>query len=212
MPSHEIPVYDWRATEQTRATHAANEFMQGTLLRNVDNMVTVFGSARPREGDGLYEAAYRVGYALGRSGHAVATGGGPGVMEAANKGAYDAGAVSIGCSLTGLPNEQTANPYTSLSLTFDHFYARKTAMVRYSTGFVIMPGGFGTLDEMFEVLTLIQTEKSPRVPVALYDSEWWDPLLRFLEVRLTHDGLVDRSDTRLFVTVDSPDEVLNAMR
>lgn len=132
-------------------------------------------------------------------------------MEAANKGAWDAGAMSVGCSLTGLPNEQTANPYTSLSLTFDHFYARKTAMVRYSTGFVIMPGGFGTLDEMFEVLTLIQTGKSPRVPVVLYDPDWWGQLVHFLDDRLSYDGLVDRDDTRLFVTATSPDEVLDAM-
>jgi uncharacterized protein (TIGR00730 family) len=164
---------------------------------------TVFGSARTRRGDPEYEQAQACGRALAEAGFAVVTGGGPGVMEAANRGARDAGGLSVGFNIE-LPHEQDANPYLDISLTFKHFYARKTMFVKAAEGFVIFPGGFGTLDELFESLTLIQTGKVLHFPVVLFDSEYWQPVLDWIRGRLLPDGMISPDDLELLELTDDP--------
>ena len=153
------------------------EFVYGiNALAEVGAAVTVFGSARIAESNPHYEAARQLGRLLTEAGFAVITGGGPGVMEAANRGAFEAGGYSIGCNIE-LPFEQSANPYVNLTINFRYFFVRKTMFVKYSDGFVIFPGGFGTLDELFEALTLVQTRKIHRFPIVLYGTKYWKGLL-----------------------------------
>ena len=148
-------------------------------LAEVGAAVSVFGSARFGADHPMYEAARRLGGLLAESGFAVITGGGPGLMEAANRGAYEAGGLSIGCNIE-LPFEQAGNPYTNLAVNFRYFFVRKTMFVKYSNGFVIFPGGFGTLDELFESLTLVQTRKVSRFPIILYNKNYWQGLLDWM--------------------------------
>src|SRR6185436_15937991 len=170
------------------------EFVRGfDLLAEIDLAVTVFGSARTVEGSAEYSAAAELGALLAREEFAVITGGGPGIMEAANRGAMEAGGVSVGCNIE-LPHEQYANPYTNISLDFRYFFVRKTMFVKYSEAFVVFPGGFGTLDELFESLTLIQTGKVKRFPVVLYGSDYWCGLLDWMRERLLAEGMVSEDD------------------
>src|SRR5207302_7955229 len=153
------------------------------VLADVGSAVTVFGSARTPESDPMYAAAREVGRRLAEAGFAVSTGGGPGIMEAVNRGARDAGGLSIGCNIE-LPHEQGTNPYVDVAVNFRYFFCRKTMFVKYSEGFVLFPGGFGTLDELFEALTLIQTEKIHRFPVLLFGSAYWRGLIEWVTDRL----------------------------
>lgn len=162
--------------------------------------VTIFGSARLPEGDPVYVLAREVGARLARAGFAVVTGGGPGVMEAANRGAQEAGGTSVGFNVE-LPNEQEPNGYLDISLTFHHFYARKTMLVKAAEALVLFPGGFGTLDELFEVLVLIQTEKVHGFPVVLMVREHWEPLLAWLDT-LDDRGYISPEDLRLVTVTD----------
>jgi len=168
--------------------------------------VTVFGSARTPPDHPHYELMREVGAALGRAGFAVITGGGPGVMEAANRGARDAGALSVGCNIE-LPREQRLNDYVDIRLRFRHFFARKVMFVRYACAFVIGPGGFGTLDELFESLTLIQTETIRHFPVILVGVDEWTGLLDWLRARALADHRIDASDLAWLEVVGDPDEV-----
>jgi uncharacterized protein (TIGR00730 family) len=194
---------------EEHARRIASEFRRGfEAVARIDRpAVTVFGSARIREGHRWYEEARAVARAFAEHGFAVVTGGGPGVMEAANRGAKDAGGLSVGFNIE-LPHEQFSNPYLDISLTFQHFYARKTMFVKSAEGFVIFPGGFGTLDELFESLTLIQTGKVLHFPVVLFDSEFWrDPVAWFGD-ELLKDRLISPDDQRLlFVTDDAAEAV-----
>jgi uncharacterized protein (TIGR00730 family) len=169
--------------------------------------VTVFGSARVRAGHPSYEAARRAGRLLASAGFAVVTGGGPGVMEAANRGAQEAGGLSVGFNIE-LPHEQLANPYLDLCVTFTHFYARKTVLVKAAEGFVMFPGGFGTLDEMFEALTLIQTEKVLHFPVVLYGRAHWRGLVDWVHDRLLTQGMVSPDDEQLLFLVNEPEQAV----
>jgi uncharacterized protein (TIGR00730 family) len=169
--------------------------------------VTIFGSARVREGHRWYQAARDVARRFAEADFAVVTGGGPGVMEAANRGAKEGGGLSVGFNID-LPHEQHENPYLDISLTFQHFYVRKTMFVKAAEGFVIFPGGFGTLDELFESLTLIQTGKVLHFPVVLFDRAFWHDLLGWVADELISDGLVSADDERLlFVTDDLAEAV-----
>lgn len=207
---------DWRGTELRRLTRIQSEYAQVPRLERHTPLVTVFGSASADPGDPAYESARQVGYQLALSGFRVLTGGGPGAMEAANRGAWEArsdhddygdwGTVSVGCTLSGLPGEQEPNGFLDHEYRFDHFYARKTAMVRYSVGFVVMPGGFGTLDELFEVLTLMQTGKAPVRPVVLVGWDYWFPLLGFLHERVYVGGRIRREDEALLALAGFGDE------
>ena len=169
--------------------------------------MTVFGSARTAPEHPDYALARAVGARMGRAGYAVITGGGPGLMEAANRGARDAGALSIGCNIE-LPREQRLNPYVDIGLHFRHFFARKVMFVRYASAFVICPGGYGTLDELFESLTLIQTSTIRHFPVVLVGGhEEWDGLLEWLRERAVADGRIDASDLAVMRLAGDPDEV-----
>jgi uncharacterized protein (TIGR00730 family) len=175
-------------------------------LRDVDNGVSVFGSARVPEGHRWYELARETAACLVDHGFSIITGGGPGLMEAANRGAAEAGGLSVGLNIE-LPMEQRTNPYVNRSLRFHYFFARKLMFVRYARAFVIMPGGFGTFDEMFESLTLIQTHRVRHFPTILVDSEHWRPLLDWLERDVEVDGLIAPADDDLLILADHPEEV-----
>jgi uncharacterized protein (TIGR00730 family) len=187
----------------------ASEFLAG--FQAVDEIdrpaVSIFGSARIREGMPTYESARATARAFAESGFAVVTGGGPGVMEAANRGCKDAGGLSVGFNIE-LPHEQGLNPYCDIGLTFHHFYARKVMFVKAAEGFVIFPGGFGTQDELWEALTLIQTGKIGNFPVVLFDSDYWAELLDWLHKEMLDDGLISREDVELLYVTDDPKEVV----
>ncbi len=187
----------------------ADEFREGFVaVARIDRpAVTVFGSARIREDHPAYAQAREVGRLLALAGFAVVTGGGPGVMEAANRGASEGGGLSVGFNIE-LPYEQALNPYVDLGLTFKHFYVRKTMFVKAAEGFVIFPGGFGTLDELFESLTLIQTGKVLHFPVILFDPAYWQPLLDWIHDRLLADGMISPEDLALLTVTDDPQEVV----
>jgi uncharacterized protein (TIGR00730 family) len=191
----------------------ADEFREGFVaVARIDRpAVTVFGSARIREGHSAYAQAREVGRLLAQAGFAVVTGGGPGVMEAANRGASEGGGLSVGFNIE-LPHEQALNPYVDLGLTFKHFYVRKTMFVKAAEGFVIFPGGFGTLDELFESLTLIQTGKVLHFPVILFDAAYWQPLLDWIRDRLLADGMISVEDLALLTVTDDPQEVVRMVR
>lgn len=175
-------------------------------LRDIDDGVSIFGSARIVEGHRWYELCRDTAHRLSEHGFTVITGGGPGLMEAANRGAAEAGGLSVGLNIE-LPMEQRTNPYVNRSLHFHYFFARKLMFVRYARAFVIMPGGFGTLDEMFESLTLIQTRRIRHFPTILVDSRYWKPLLEWIDNDLEDDGLIATADKELLLTADTPDEV-----
>lgn len=175
-------------------------------LHFVGPCITVFGSARVREGDPEYELAREVAGALSRLGLTVMTGGGPGIMEAANRGAREAGGQSIGCNIE-LPHEQKPNDYLDISIDFSYFFVRKMMMVKYSYGFIVMPGGFGTVDELFESLTLIQTAKISDFPVVLMGCEFWQPLKQQLD-SMVDARLIDRGDLDLLCITDDVDEAV----
>jgi uncharacterized protein (TIGR00730 family) len=180
------------------------EFVEGfDELVTVTRGISIFGSARVAPDDPYYEAARETAALFARAGFAVITGGGPGIMEAANKGAFEAGGVSIGCNIE-LPREQRPNAYQTLSLKFKYFFVRKMMFVKYSTAFIIFPGGFGTLDEMFEALTLIQTEKVRDFPVVLFGSEYWRELLDWIKTVLLGRGMISERDLQRLHVTDSP--------
>jgi uncharacterized protein (TIGR00730 family) len=183
----------------------AHEFAEGfaAVERIKKPAVSIFGSARVPDDDPAYVSARETARLFGVAGWSVITGGGPGVMEAANRGAKDGGAQSIGFNIE-LPHEQAPNPYLDISVTFRHFYARKVCFVKPAEGFVIFPGGFGTLDELFEALTLIQTDKVLDFPVVLFNSNYWTRLLEFIRVDLLSRGMISPEDLELLHVVDDP--------
>jgi uncharacterized protein (TIGR00730 family) len=183
------------------------EFVEGfDTLSKVCPAVTIFGSARVRPSDPLYKATVKIGKALAKQKIAVITGGGPGIMEAANRGAKEGGGYSIGCNIQ-LPEEQRPNPYLDRWVTFRYFFVRKVLLVKYSYAFVIMPGGFGTLDELFETVTLIQTKKIESFPLILVGSDYWRPLLDFVRGTLVRAGTIAPEDINLLTPTDSPEVV-----
>src|SRR6058998_3833789 len=192
------------------ADRIGDEFLQGfEAVERIDRpAVSLFGSARVREGHPAYEDAREVGRGFAEADFAVVTGGGPGVMEAANRGAKEGGGLSVGFNIE-LPHEQHENPYLDIELTFHHFYARKTMFVKAAEGFVIFPGGFGTLDELFESLTLIQTGKVLNFPVVLFDSDYWQGLLEWIRGRLLAGGMISADDVDLLSVTDVPEEAVD---
>ena len=194
-------------SDPARIRQIEAEFAAGfSALAAIDKGVSIFGSARTPPGHPEYELAREVAACLGRCGFAVITGGGPGIMEAANRGAREAGAVSVGCNIE-LPFEQRANPYVDVALTFRHFFVRKVMFVRYASAFVIFPGGFGTLDELYEALTLIQTRKIRHFPVVLVGAHHWTSLLDWIRVQLVATEKIAAEDAELLRLTDSPQEV-----
>ena len=176
-------------------------------LQIFKNNVTVFGSARIKPIDPLYNDAYELGKSLSNSGYNVFTGGGPGIMSAANKGAYEGKSKSIGLNIE-LPQEQSSNPYLDENITFDYFFSRKVMLVKYSSACVYFPGGYGTVDELMEVLTLMQTNKMKKVPIILYDSKFWASLLLWIE-QSVEKSYVSKENFELIRVVDSVEEIIN---
>jgi hypothetical protein len=200
-----------RTFELCRAVRIFVEFLRGfRALHFVGPCVTVFGSARFLETHPYYTLGRELGARLARAGFTVMTGGGPGLMEAANRGAKDVGGRSVGCNIE-LPREQKPNPYLDRWITFRHFFVRKVMLVKYSYAFVALPGGFGTLDEIFEIATLIQTGKIHDFPLVLMGREFWQPLIDFMEQRLVPEGTVDPADPKRLVLTDSVEEAVAAI-
>ena len=194
-----------------RVLRIVSEFVDGfDALAEIGPAVTIFGSARIHAEDPMYAAARAIGRQLVQAGFAVITGGGPGVMEAANQGAAEAGGLSIGCNIE-LPMEQGTNPYVNLSLDFHYFFVRKTMFLKYAEGFIIFPGGFGTLDELFESLTLIQTGKLETFPVVLFGSAYWQGLLDWMDNFLLKQGKINAEDRGLLRVTDDPEEAVRIM-
>ena len=198
---------DLEAEDELRLERIRAEVDRGfDALRDVEEGVSVFGSARIAEGHRWYELCRETAACLAHHGFTVITGGGPGLMEAANRGAAEAGGLSVGLNIE-LPMEQEVNPYVNRGLEFHYFFARKLMFVRYARAFVIFPGGFGTLDEMFESLTLIQTHRIKHFPTILVDTGHWSPLLDWIDECVEDHGLISTADMELLVTADSPEEV-----
>jgi uncharacterized protein (TIGR00730 family) len=180
-------------------------------LSGVEPAVTIYGSARLKPDDELFAKTEEIARRLGELGFSIISGGGPGVMEAANKGALEAGVASIGLNIE-LPEEQLCNPYTTKAITFHHFFVRKVMLVKYATAFVMMPGGLGTLDELTEVLTLMQTHKIKPFPVVLFDSKYWNGFLDWLRSHTLAKGFVSEEDFDLLRVCDTPDEVVDTVQ
>ena len=195
-------------TDTWRVFRIMGEFVEGfDELATLTRGVSIFGSARTRPDDPFYAAAEETAAQLTRVGFAVITGGGPGIMQAANKGAFEAGGQSIGCNIE-LPFEQSSNPYLTKGLTFKYFFVRKMMFVKYSLGFIIFPGGFGTLDELFEALTLIQTKKIRNFPVVLFGSTYWEGLLNWIRDPALKEGKLTEQDMKRLHVTDSPEQVV----
>jgi uncharacterized protein (TIGR00730 family) len=195
-----------------RVLRIMGEFVDGfDELACATRGVAIFGSARTPPDNPYYEAARETAGLLARAGFAVITGGGPGIMEAANRGAFEAGGMSIGCNIE-LPFEQKANPYQTKSLTFNYFFVRKTMFVKYSTAFVIFPGGYGTLDELFEALTLIQTRKIKDFPVVLFGAKYWEGMLTWVKETLVAEGAIYEADLALLHITDAPAKVVEIVK
>ncbi len=198
-----------RGSELARIWRIGLEFVRGfRALHFIGPCVTVFGSARFRPGHRYYELAREVGERLAKAGFAVMTGGGPGVMEGANRGAREGGGLSVGCNIE-LPHEQSGNPYLDLSVDFRYFFVRKVMLVKYSTAFVILPGGFGTMDEIFETATLVQTDKIRDFPLVLMGRDYWGGLLDFLDGTMVPERTISPEDPRRFTVTDSSAEAVD---
>lgn len=199
---------DWVHTDPWRVLRIQAEFVEGFgALASLGPAVSVFGSARTKEGTAEYAAAMNLAGALARSGFAVITGGGPGIMEAANRGACEAGGVSVGLGIE-LPFEQGMNEWVDIGVDFRYFFARKTMFVKYAQAFIVFPGGFGTFDELFEALTLVQTGKVTSFPVVLMGTSYWRGLLDWLRERVAADGNISASDLDLVRVTDDVDEAV----
>lgn len=202
------PDDDYKTSDSWRVLRIASEFVAGfDDLATVTRGVSIFGSARTKPNDHYYKMARETGRLLGESGFDVITGGGPGIMEAGNRGAMDAGGTSIGCNIE-LPMEQQPNPYQTSSLSFKYFFVRKTMFIKYAEGFIVLPGGMGTLDELFEAITLVQTQKIRSFPIVLIGSDYWAGLLGWLRGSAVPAGTISAADLDLIQVVDDPEEAV----
>jgi uncharacterized protein (TIGR00730 family) len=210
-PLDEELVNNRKYSDSWRVLRIMGEFTWGfENLQDVAGGVSIFGSARTAPDHPMYRAAEETASLFAKAGVPVITGGGPGIMEAANKGAFEAGGVSIGCNIE-LPHEQHSNPYLTRSLDFKFFFVRKTMFVKYALGFVVFPGGFGTLDELFESLTLIQTDKVTDFPVVLFGREYWGGMVDWIHDRLLAEGMISPGDQHLFSVTDDPHRVVRTI-
>lgn len=199
--------FDFTVTDPWRVMRIMGEFVNGfDALAHIPASVAIFGSSRVEAGDPIYEAAVETARLLARAGFGIITGGGPGIMEAGNKGAQDGGNLSIGCNIE-LPFEQFSNPYLDVSLEFNYFFVRKTMFIKYSSAFIIFPGGFGTMDELFEAVTLIQTHKISHFPIVLYDSHYWNGLLNWIRDTMLPRNMISPQELQLLHVSDDPAEI-----
>ncbi len=209
--THGYEINDLAKEESWRMFRIMGELVEGfDKLSNIEPAVTIYGSARLSPEDELYRQIEDIAHRLGQAGFSIITGGGPGVMAAANRGALRAEVASIGLNID-LPQEQTLNPYTTLSITFDHFFVRKVMLVKYASAFIIMPGGLGTLDELTEVLTLMQTHKIKPFPVVLFGGGYWKGFIDWLHSTVLAREFISEDDLNLLRVCDHPDEVVEAV-
>ena len=203
---------DLKLGESWRLFRIMGEFVEGVeALHDIGPAVSIFGSARTSPGDPVYKQAVDVAAAFAREKFTVITGGGGGIMEAANKGAAEAGGTSVGLNIS-LPHEQTPNPFANIQLNFHYFFIRKVMFVKYAMAYVIMPGGFGTLDELFEAVTLIQTQRIRPLPVVLVGSHYWNGLVDWIRTRLLDDQMISPEDIDILQVIDDPEEVVRAVK
>ncbi|MBI4829203.1 MAG: TIGR00730 family Rossman fold protein [Nitrospinae bacterium] len=206
MNDASFPVDDLDAEDSRRLVGIMTEFLNGfALMKDVAPSVTVFGSAQTAQNDPYYQMAYDLGGRLGREGISIITGGGPGIMEAANRGAFEAGGKSVGVAIS-LPTEQPTNRYMTKSMLLRHFFVRKVMLVKYSYAFALFPGGFGTLDELFEALTLIRTRRAAPFPLVMIGSEYWGGLVDWMRGNLLRRGYIREGDLNVVRLADSVDE------
>jgi hypothetical protein len=212
MPDKRYVIDDITIKDSWRMFHIIAEFVEGfEALAEIHPSVSIFGSSRVTSDDEVYQRAEHVAQLLAENGFGVITGGGPGVMEAANKGASLAGGKSIGLNVQ-LPHEQEPNPYTNLALNFRYFFVRKVMFVKYAVAYIIFPGGFGTMDELFESMTLIQTRKIKPFPVILVGSEYWKGLLDWVKGVVLKEGKISASDLDIFQLIDDPNEIVRTIK
>ena len=197
--------------DNRRVFRIMSEMVAGMeAMSGLPDAVTIFGTARCRPQEDLYRTARNIGKRLAQEGFAVITGGGPGVMEAVNRGAFEAGGTSVGLNII-LPTEQEPNKYANLKLMFHYFFIRKVMFVKYTRALVVLPGGFGTMDELFESLTLKQTDKMRKYPIILYDSSYWGGLLEWLKDKMVKEGFLTEEELELFTVMDDPEEIVSAV-
>lgn len=205
-------INDFTREDPWRVFRIMSEFVEGfEVLSKIGKAVSIFGSARTKPGTKYYKLGEEVAYHIAKAGYAVITGSGPGMMEAANKGASRAGGYSVGLNIH-IPSEQKPNPYVDTLLDFRYFFVRKVMFVKYARAFVILPGGYGTLDEFFEAINLIQTERINKFPVVLFGSAYWKGLLDWIKDTLLVNGTISKSDLDIFTVVDEPKEVIAAIK
>ncbi|MCX7966613.1 MAG: TIGR00730 family Rossman fold protein [Syntrophorhabdaceae bacterium] len=205
-------IEDFTLKDTWRLFRIMAEFVEGfENLADVYPAVSIFGSARCKKGDDLYEKALKLAKAIAKAGFNVITGGGGGVMEAANRGAKEGGAKSIGLNIE-LPFEQKPNPYANIKLSFRYFFVRKVMFLKYAVAYIVLPGGFGTLDECFEAITLIQTKKIKPFPVVLMDSSYWNGLINWIREALLGTGKISCEDMNIFRVMDEPDEIVEYIK
>jgi uncharacterized protein (TIGR00730 family) len=203
------PEDEYKTSDSWRVLRITGEFVNGfDELATITRGVSIFGSARTHEDDEMYLAARETGRLLAEADFEIITGGGPGIMEAANRGAFETGKISVGCNIE-LPFEQLPNPYLTKSLSFKYFFVRKTMFIKYSNAYIIFPGGYGTMDELFEALTLIQTRKIRNFPVVLFGSTYWRGLLAWLTSTMLHEKNISPEDVGLIHLTDSPADAVN---
>jgi uncharacterized protein (TIGR00730 family) len=207
----ELMEKSWSARESWRVFGIMAEFVEATeRLNSIRPAVSIFGSARTPPGHPYYQLTERIARLLSDAGFSVISGGGPGVMEAANKGAFFGKSLAVGLNIQ-LPHEQQSNPYQDISQTFSHFFARKVMFVKFASAYVVMPGGFGTLDELMEALTLVQTRKTRRIPIILVQSAFWSGLLDWIRTTLVSEKMIDPEDVNLIQVIDEPEQIVEAI-
>lgn len=203
---------DFTQEDPWRVFRIMSEFVDGfETLSQVGKAVSIFGSARTKPGNKYYKLAEETAYLLAKEGYAIITGSGPGIMEAANKGAKKAKGISIGLNIQ-IPSEQKANPYVGTLLDFHYFFVRKVMFVKYAKAFIIMPGGYGTLDEFFEAINLIQTARIQKFPVVVIGSEYWKGLLKWIKEKVLEAGNISPEDLKLFTVVDTPKDAVKVIK
>ena len=210
LPTSDIPAA-WDAKEAWRVFGIMSEFVSATdRLAEIHPAVSIFGSARTRPDQPYYKLAEEISRLLSDAGFSVISGGGPGIMEAANKGAFYGKSPSVGLNIQ-LPHEQSNNPYQNISQSFQHFFARKVMFVKFANAYVVMPGGFGTLDELMEALTLVQTGKTRRIPIILVGSKFWGGMIEWFKTALMEEKVIHPEDMDLIKIIDEPQEIVNAI-
>lgn len=200
------PLVDFTTQDPWRVLRIQGEIVEGfDALSKIGPAVSIFGSARLGESNHYYQATVKMANILATAGLAVISGGGPGIMEAANRGAFEVNGTSVGCSIQ-LPMEPIPNDFQTIALKFRYFFVRKLMLIKYSSAFIIVPGGYGTMDELFEALTLVQTDKIDHFPIVLYDSNYWKGLIDWMQAKMVGEGCISQDDLNLFQVVDTPEE------